>query len=57
MNLIEFNRHFPNDEACREHLKSLRERNGITCPKCGCTHHYWKGYRNQWQCSRCGHRS
>ena len=57
MNLIEFNRHFPNEEACKEHLKALRERNGITCPKCGCTHHYWKGYRSQWQCSRCGHRT
>ena len=57
MNLIEFNRHFPNEEACKQHLKALRERNGITCPKCGCTRHYWKGYRNQWQCSRCGHRT
>ena len=57
MNLIEFNRHFPNEEACKEHLKALRERNGIVCPKCGCTHHYWKGYRSQWQCSRCGHRT
>lgn len=56
MTLIEFHRHFPNEDACKEHLKALRERTGIVCPKCGCTHHYWKGYRNQWQCSRCGHR-
>ena len=57
MNLIEFNRHFPNEEACKEHLKALRKRNGFTCPKCGCTQHYWKGYPSQWQCSRCGHRT
>lgn len=57
MNLIEFQRHFLNEDACKEHLKSLRERNGVVCAKCGCTHHYWKGYRNQWQCKRCGHRT
>ena len=57
MTLIEFNRHFPNEEACRNHLKTLRERTGVACAKCGCTHNYWKGYRNQWQCSRCGHRT
>ncbi len=55
MNLIEFQRHFPNEEDYKSHLKALRERNGITCPKCGYTHHYWKRYRSQWQCSRCGH--
>lgn len=57
MNLIDFNRRFPNEEACKTHLKNLREDKGVVCSKCGCTHHYWKGYRNQWQCSRCGHRT
>ena len=47
MNLIEFNRYFPNEVACREHLKELRERNGITCPKYGCIQYYWKGSRSQ----------
>ena len=57
MNLIEFQKHFPDEEACKTHLKSMREQNGIVCSKCGCTHHYWKGYRSQWQCSCCGHRT
>ena len=57
MNLIEFQKHFPNEEACKAHLKSMRERNGVVCAVCGGTHHYWKQYRNQWQCARCGHRT
>lgn len=57
MNLIEFTRHFPNDEACKKHLKALRERQGIVCNKCGCVHHYWKGSRNGWECRSCGHRT
>ena len=57
MNLIEFQRHFPNEEACKAHLKALREQHGVVCSKCGCEHHYWKGYREQWQCKRCGHRT
>ena len=57
MNLIEFQRHFPNEEACKAHLKALREQHGVVCSKCGCEHHYWKGYREQWECKRCGHRT
>lgn len=57
MTLIEFYNHFRDEDACKEHLKALREKHGIVCQKCGCSHHYWKGYRSQWQCSRCGHRT
>lgn len=57
MNLIEFHRHFPDEAACEGHLKRLREQRGVVCDKCGCTHHYWKAYRNQWECSHCGHRT
>lgn len=57
MNLIVFQRHFPDEAACESHLKTLRESQGVVFSKCGCTHHYWKGYRKQWQCRRCGHRT
>lgn len=57
MNLIDFTKKFPNEEACEQHLKALRIRHGVTCSKCGCTHHYWKGYRKQWECKKCGHRT
>ena len=57
MTLIEFTRHFPNEDACKQHIKSLRERQGIVCNKCGGEKHYWKGFRNVWECKECGHRT
>lgn len=57
MNLVDFYRRFPNEESCVSYLKTKREEQGIVCPKCGCTHHYWKSYRNQWECKECGHRT
>lgn len=57
MNLLNFYKRFPDEDACIKHLKEQREQAGIVCPKCGCTHHYWKSYRNQWQCKQCGHRT
>ena len=57
MNLLSFYKKFPDENACIKHLKEQREQTGIVCSKCGCTHHYWKSYRNQWQCKQCGHRT
>jgi predicted RNA-binding Zn-ribbon protein involved in translation (DUF1610 family) len=57
MTLIEFTKRFPNEEACEQYIKVRREANGIVCPKCGCTHHYWKKNRKQWECKKCGHRT
>lgn len=57
MNILRFNKQFPTEEACEKFLKETREKEGIVCPKCGCVHHYWKGYRKQWQCKKCGHRT
>ena len=57
MNLIDFHKRFPNEKTCIQYFKSKRENEGIVCSKCGCIHHYWKSYRNQWQCKECGHRT
>lgn len=57
MNLLSFYKKFPDEDACIKHLKEQREQQGVVCAKCGCEHHYWKGYRNQWQCKKCGHRT
>lgn len=57
MNLLSFYKKFPDEDACIKYLKEQREQAGIVCSKCGCTHHYWKSYRNQWQCKQCGHRT
>ena len=57
MRLYDFNTYFPDEEACREKFRELRARQGIVCPKCGCTHHYWKASKGQFQCAGCGHRT
>lgn len=54
MKLFEFEKHFPNEEACREKFRELRLREGVVCPKCGCTHHYWKADKQMFQCKQCG---
>ena len=35
MNLIDFHKRFPNEDACVEYFKTKRETEGIVCPKCG----------------------
>lgn len=57
MNLIDFNKKFPSEEACVAYFKAKRESQGVVCVKCGCGHHKWKSYRNQWECKQCGHRT
>lgn len=57
MKLLEFTKHFPDEESCKAAFKAYRIKQGITCAKCGCTSHYWKQYREQWECKNCQHRT
>lgn len=57
MRLIDFNKHYPDEESCRLAFKEYREREGIVCKKCGNTTHYWKKNRDQWECKKCSHRT
>jgi len=57
MKLIEFTKHFPDEQSCKEAFKSYRLQQGITCKKCGSTSHYWKKNREQWECKKCHHRT
>ncbi len=57
MKLIKFIEDFPDEDSCREHLKKVREQQGITCKCCGNTKHYWLKAKYQWQCSKCGFRT
>lgn len=57
MRLLEFNNHYPDEESCKAEFKKYREQEGITCKKCGSTTHYWKKYREQWECKKCTHRT
>jgi len=57
MKLLEFTKHYPNEESCKASFKAYRIKEGIICKKCGCTSHYWKQYREQWECKKCKHRT
>jgi hypothetical protein len=53
MNLLNFNKRFPTEEACRLYLKERREAEGIVCKKCGGTKHYWFANMQIWKCAEC----
>lgn len=55
MKLTEFLKNYPNEESCRAKFKEYRDRVGVTCPRCGCTVHYWIGGERQcYECKECG---
>lgn len=58
MLILEFAKKFPNIEACKLHLKTEREKNGITCKKCETkTKHFWLEACEKWQCAICNSRT
>ena len=57
MNILTFMHDFPDESSCRAHFKRQREKQGITCKKCGCIKHYWLKGKEQWQCSSCSFRT
>jgi transposase-like protein len=57
MNILRFMEEFPTEVSCKEHFKAQRERDGISCKKCGCTRHYWLQSKWQWQCIDCDFRT
>lgn len=51
----EFERMFPNEQACREYLFHQRWPNGVRCPRCKNDHVYAsKEPLKHWQCKKCG---
>ncbi|HEV2415914.1 MAG TPA: IS1595 family transposase [Candidatus Dormibacteraeota bacterium] len=53
--IVEFQRRFPDDAACRDYLFACRWPDGFRCPVCGFQHAYAISDRFLWQCSRCRH--
>ena len=54
--LMEFERQFPDDAACLEHLVKTLYPNGIYCPKCKkVTKHHRNNGRPSYSCQFCGH--
>lgn len=53
MNLLDFNKRFRDEESCILYLKMKREEEGIVCPKCHTSNHYWLQTGLFWQCKTC----
>ena len=55
--LIKFSAQYPDEQSCKAKIKEIRDRNGVTCAKCGCTKHYWKKDKEMYECWFCGFRT
>ena len=54
--LLELERRFSTDDACREYLFTLRWPEGFVCPRCG-GRRAWPMGRKLWLCSGCRHQT
>ena len=57
MNIFTFTTHFTNEESCRLHFKSERDKQGVKCKVCGHKQHYWIQSRWSYECKKCNHRT
>lgn len=57
MSLIEFQRRFRTEAACRKHLFKLRWPEGFGCPACGHEACFDLPKRGLYQCKSCGHQT
>lgn len=51
--LIEFQKEFPDDEACAKHIAALRWPEGFVCPQCGNKGAWYLSKRHLFDCKRC----
>ena len=54
--LMELERRFSTEQACREYLFALRWPEGFACPRCG-RHKAWSTDRGLWLCQGCRHQA
>jgi len=52
--LLEFEKRFATEEACRDYLAQVRWPEGWRCPRCN-HGKAWTTRRGLWHCARCGH--
>ena len=55
MKLYDFITRFPDEQACRDEFRKMRQKHGFVCPVCGCTTHYWMNGKQMFKCKHCGH--
>ena len=56
MNLLNFVAQYPDEASCRVKFKEYRDQQGVVCPHCGNTSHYWKQDKECYECKKCGKR-
>lgn len=54
IDILEFQKKFPTDDECRDHLFRIRWPTGLVCPVCGGKDFYKITKRNVYEC-KCGH--
>jgi len=58
MTMLEFIKRFGEEDACREHLSTMRWPDGFVCPKCGAADEPFNiKSRNLYQCKHCNHQT
>ena len=55
--IVEFQRRFPDEDACRAYLSVSRWPEGFTCPWCGGARAGEQPKRSLWECRSCGHQT
>lgn len=53
--MIEFERQFATEEACRDYLYQIRWPQGFSCPRCG-HQEFWSSKIDRFRCSQCAYR-
>ena len=52
-----FFKQFPDEQTCKAHFKSEREKRGIVCKNCNSRDHFWLANQEKWQCRMCKSRT
>lgn len=53
MNILNFALKFPDEDACRQKFKELRDQIGVVCRHCNCKEHYWLKNKQAYECKNC----
>ena len=53
MTTQEFFKRFPDEASCIQHMRTLREENGLTCRACDSGRMSWLSTCDRWECMDC----
>ena len=57
MRILDFVNQYPDEQTCREKYREIREKEGVSCKKCGSKTHYWKKDKECFECKKCNFRT